>query len=77
MVRFNPQVVVIDASGENATLVRDFTLTYSVSSADALTINDSLGTVTIDETLTQNIVVRLTNDIIIILGHHSVCLTPA
>ena len=56
-VRFNPQVVVIDASGQNATLIRDFILTYSISSGDVLTNNGSLGTATIDETLTQNIVV--------------------
>jgi hypothetical protein len=56
-VRFNPQVVVIDATGNNATLIRHFILTYSTSSGAVLTTNGSLGTATIDETLTQNIVV--------------------
>ena len=55
VVNFNPQLVVIDA-GDNTTLVRDFLLTYSISSGDPLTINGSLGSATIDEPI-QNIVV--------------------
>ena len=58
-VRFNPQVVVIDASGQNATLTRNFILTYSISSGDVLANSGPLGNVTIDETLTQNIVVQI------------------
>lgn len=58
MVNFNPQVVVIDAV-KNATLLKDFTLTYSISSGDALSTNTSLGTVTIDEPISQSVVVRL------------------
>ena len=55
-VNFDPEVVVIAAAGDNSTLIKDFTLKYSISSGDALTINGSLGTVTVDETFSRTIV---------------------
>lgn len=48
LVRFNPQLVVID-SGQNMILNNIFQLTYSVSSGGALTTNMPLGNVTIDD----------------------------
>ena len=49
-IYFNPEVIVITTSGENSTFIKDFTLAYSISPGDALTINSSLGSVTIDKT---------------------------
>ena len=48
VVNFNPALVVID-SENNMTLTEFFQLTYSISYSDALTVNTSLGNVTINE----------------------------
>ena len=56
-VSFNPQLVVIDVA-EDESLVEDFTVTYSISTGDALVVGKPLGMVTIDEPI-QNIVVRI------------------
>ena len=57
-VYLNPEVVVITAGGENSTLIKDFTLTYSTIPADALTTNSSLGIVTIDKTFNKATVIK-------------------
>ena len=57
-VNLNPEVIVITAAGENSTLIKDFTLTYSISSGDALTANSLLGTITIHETFNKATVIR-------------------
>ena len=49
---------MIVAAGENSTLIKDFTLTYSISSGDALTDSDTLGTITVDETFSKAIVIN-------------------
>lgn len=48
VVNFDPALVVID-SENNMTLTEFFQLTYSISYSDALTVNTSLGSVTINE----------------------------
>ena len=48
VVNFNPALVVID-SENNMTLTEFFQLTYSISYSDALTVNTSLGNVTVNE----------------------------
>ena len=55
-VRFNPQLVVI-GSGQNMILNNIFQLTYSVSSGDALTIDEPLENVTIDDPTINTLVV--------------------
>ena len=57
-MRFNPQLVVI-GSGQNMTLNNIFQLTYSISSGDALTTDEPLGNVTIDEPTLNTLVVIL------------------
>lgn len=57
-VNLNPEVIVITAAGENSTFVKDFTLTYSISSGDALTANGSLGSITIDKTFNKATVIK-------------------
>lgn len=56
LVRFNPQLVVID-SGQNMTLNNIFQLTYSISSGGALTTNVPLGNVTIDDPTLNTLVI--------------------
>ena len=56
MVIFNPQVLVLDAR-ENTSLVKDFAITYSISSGDGLANNGSFGSVTIDEPIDQKLVI--------------------
>ena len=55
VVSFNPQVLVLDAR-ENTSLIKDFLITYSISSTAALTNGGSFGTVTIDEHIDQQVV---------------------
>ena len=57
-VYLNPEVIVITTAGENSTIIKDFTLAYSIYPAgDPLTINSSLGSVTIDKTFNKATVI--------------------
>ena len=53
----NPEVIVITAAGVNSTLIKDFTLAYSISPGDTLTTNSSFGRVTIDNTFNKATVI--------------------
>ncbi len=48
MVVFDPEAIIVDSSGSNATLVTKFPVKYTISSGEALQINGSIGTVEVN-----------------------------
>ena len=46
-VNFDPEIVIVDSDPETGVLTQNFTLTYTISSATELQLNNSLGQVDI------------------------------